>query len=115
MSDLNSAVDELSLKRQSTLEDGAYNKKCQFVISSKVKELLSLKIEQLISISKNAPSLQWAKEGLEQECKRSSGVLIGEPNCEKIREGHTYKKPNGGQTNVLPDFGCIQVCRINSK
>ena len=111
--DLSEGIDELSTKHQKTLEDGAFNKKCSFSLSSKVEGLLSLKIEHLVVMTKNSPSLIWAKEFIEESCNASSGVLLGEPSCEKKRDGYSTRNQHGGQTNVLPDFQCSQVCKAN--
>lgn len=111
--EISEGIDEISAKHQKSLEDGAFNRKCNFSISSRVEELLSLKVEHLTVVTKNSPSLSWAKEFIEEACMASRGVLIGEPSCEKNRDGYSIRNQHGGQTNVLPDFECSQVCKVN--
>ncbi len=113
--DFNEVIDEISSKRQMSLNNGAMNMKCSFTLPTKVEELLALKIEHLVTVTKNSPSLQWAKEEVDNNCKALNGAIVGNSSCEKKRDGYSYPNQHGGQINVLPDFECSQVCRVNTK
>lgn len=112
---LNEAIDEISIKRQTALDNGAMNLKCSLTLNSKVEELLSLKVEYLAPVTERSAALTWAKEIVIDNCKAINGTIVGNISCEKVRDGASYPNQHGGQTNELPIFECSQVCRVNSK